>query len=424
MMGKSMSGLSIILSVILVASAISQGFLAVIFIRAIWRFRRGLPRHPVSPRTAVVLCLRGRDPFLENCLESILRQDHPDYQLRVVVDNRQDPAWEVAQSALDRYGAERVSIETLEDRRATCSLKCSAVVQAIGRLDDSFQAAAQLDADVVPHPSWLSELTAPLAEERFGAATGNRWYMPETGSWGALVRYLWNAAAIVQMYWYEVPWGGTLAVKRKAIDDAGLLDRWSHAFCEDTMLRRQLGKHGLRVKFVPSLMMVNREDCALGSCLSWIRRQLLTARLYHPLWPLVLLHGLSTTLILAVAVAILAIAAIRGDWPTFLWSGAGLLVYETIMFSLLVPMEIAVRRIVRSRGGTTKWLSAKILLRLIPAIVLTQFVYTLALLGAQFARKVNWRGVHYRIGGPWDIRRMDDSPYESDLPQAAEGHSL
>ena len=276
-----------------------------------YAFSPGSAHAPTPPRTAIVLCLRGRDPFLEKCLESLLKQDYPDYQLHVVVDNRQDPAWQVAESLANRYGADRVCIETLDERRDTCSLKCSSVTQAIGRLDESFQVAALVDADTMPHPSWLGELTAPLADEHIGAATGNRWYMPGTGSWGALVRYLWNAAAVVQMYWYEIAWGGTLAVKRKVIDELGLLDRWRHAFCEDTMLCRQLGKHGLRVKFVPSLMMVNREDCGLGACLSWIRRQLLTARLYHPLWPLVLLHGLGTTLVLAVAVVVTAIAALR-----------------------------------------------------------------------------------------------------------------
>ncbi len=419
-----MTGFSISISIILVALAIIQGLLAIAFIRAIMRFRQGLSHNPTPPRTAVVLCLRGRDPFLEKCLESLLKQDYPDYQLHVVVDNRQDPAWQVAESLANRYGADRVSIEALDERQDTCSLKCSAVTQAIGRLDETFQAAALVDADTMPHRSWLSELTAPLADEHIGAATGNRWYMPGAGSWGAMVRYLWNAAAIVQMYWYEIPWGGTLAVKRKVIDDLGLLDRWRNAFCEDTMLRRQLGKRGLRVKFVPSLMMVNREDCGLGACLSWIRRQLLTARLYHPLWPLVLLHGLGTTLVLAAAVVAAAIAALRGDWSAVLWCAAGLLIYETIMVSLLIPMEIGVRRIVLSQGGPTGWLSAKILLRLVPAIVLTQLVYTLALLGAQFARKVAWRGVCYHIGSAWDIRRLDDPPYDSELPCVADGHSL
>ena len=226
------------------------------------------------------------------------------------------------------------------------------------------------------------------------------------------------------MYWYEVPWGGTLAVKRKVIDELDLLGRWRRAFCEDTMLYRQLGRRGLRVKFVPALMMVNREDCGLGACRRWISRQLLTMRLYHPLWPLVLLHGAGTTLLLAVAVAAMLIAALRRDWPAVLWCAGGLFAYEAIMVGLLAPMELAVRRIIRWQGGPTGWLSWKTLLRLVPAIVLTQIVYTLALIGAQFARTVSWRGVHYRIGGSWDIRRLDDPPYGGDAPSAAEGHSL
>jgi cellulose synthase/poly-beta-1,6-N-acetylglucosamine synthase-like glycosyltransferase len=419
-----MIGLSIVIALVLIVSAISQGFLVVGFTRTLLHFRKKLPRSTTAPQTAIILCLRGCDPFLEKCLESIMEQDYPNFQLHIVVDNRQDPAWKIAESLVNRYGADRVCIEPLEERHSTCSLKCSSVVQAIGHLDGSFHAVALIDADAMPNPAWLGDLTAPLADEQIGAATGNRWYMPETSSWGALVRYLWNAAAVVQMFWYEIPWGGTLAVKRKAIDEIGLLDRWRHAFCEDTMLRRQLGKHGLRVKFVPSLMMVNREDCELGACLTWIRRQLLTARLYHPLWPLVLLHGLGTTLVLAVAVLGLVIAAFGGNWPAVFWFAAGLLIYEAIMVFLLIPMELAVRRIVQSQGGTTKWLSAKIIIRLVPAIVLTQLVYTLALLGAQFVRKVDWRGVNYRVGGPWDIERLDDPPSESVASSAVERHSL
>ena len=298
-----MAGFSVSIFLMLVALAIAQGLLAVVFLRTLAGFRQPRPGESACPKAAVVLCLRGRDPFLEKCLELLLAQDYPDYQLHVVVDGRQDPAWQVAESLAERYGAERVHIETLDDRRDTCSLKCSSVTQAIERLDPSFQVAALVDADTMPHSTWLRDLVAPLADERVGAATGNRWYMPAGGSWGALVRYLWNAAAIVQMYWYEVPWGGTLAVKRKVIDDLDLLGRWRRAFCEDTMLYRQLGRRGLRVRFVPSLMMVNREDCGVGACRRWISRQLLTMRLYHPLWPLVLLHGFGTTLLLAVAVA-------------------------------------------------------------------------------------------------------------------------
>jgi cellulose synthase/poly-beta-1,6-N-acetylglucosamine synthase-like glycosyltransferase len=419
-----MAAVSSTIAIILVVSAIVQGFLVAAFVRALAGFRGEADGVRSSRRTAVILCLRGCDPFLEECLESIFEQEHSDYQLHIVVDNRQDPAWKVAESLVKRFGSEKVQIEALEDRQSTCSLKCSSVVQAIRRLDDSFENVALVDADTMPHRAWLGDLTAPLTDEGVGAATGNRWYMPETSSWGAMVRYLWNAAAVVQMYWYEIAWGGTLAVKRTVIDELGLLDRWSRAFCEDTMLRRQLGKHGLRVKFVPSLMMVNREDVGLASCLSWISRQLLTARLYHPLWLLVLAHGLGTTVVLVAAIAVTVIAAINGNWPAVVWCAGGLFGYEFIMVSLLIPMELAVRRIVRSRGESTRWFSAKTLVRLVPAIVLTQLVYTVALLLAQFGRKVDWRGVSYEIGGSWDIRRLDDGPYAGEAAVAPEGHSL
>ncbi len=417
-------GFCISVALILVALAVSQGLLVLGFLGVLWNWRRDLPDDRECRRAAVVLCLRGRDPFLEQCIESVLTQDYPDYQLHVIVDSRQDPAWPVAQSLADRYGPERVCVQTLDQRHETCSLKCSSVVRAIEGLDESFHVAAMVDADAMPHASWLRNLVAPLASDDGGAATGNRWYMPATSSWGALVRYLWNAAAVVQMYWYEVPWGGTLAVKTQVLRELNLLDRWRHALCEDTMLYRQLGKHGLRVKFVPALMMVNREDCGLGACSAWIRRQLLTMRLYHPLWPLVLLHGCGTTLLLIFAMVMAAVAALGHDWPAAAWCVGGLVAYETIMACLLALLEIAVRRIVRAQGNSTAWLSAKTVLRLVPAIVLTQMVYTLALIGAQCGREIDWRGVNYRIDGPWNIHRLNDPPCAPESAYAADGHSL
>ena len=73
------------------------------------------------------------------------------------------------------------------------------------------------DADTIAHPTWLRELAGALADPTVGAATGNRWYMPDEISAAAMVRYLWNAAAIVQMYCYRIAWGGTLAVKTSVL---------------------------------------------------------------------------------------------------------------------------------------------------------------------------------------------------------------
>ena len=115
------------------------------------------------------------------------------------------------------------------------------------------------------------------------------------------------------------------------------------------MLYRELQKHKQRVVFVPSLMMVNRESCDLLGFLRWMRRQLLTARLYHPRWIAVAGHCLGTFLLIVFAIVIAATAAIHEQWRAVAWVAGGLACYFASMVQLLPRMEIAVRRILRTR---------------------------------------------------------------------------
>jgi cellulose synthase/poly-beta-1,6-N-acetylglucosamine synthase-like glycosyltransferase len=327
---------------ILLGLAVGQVPLVWAFVRALRRGRKPELRQAPYPKVAAVLCLRGTDPFLGSCVEALLNQDYPDYDVRIVVDSRQDPAWEVVEEVVHRCKADNVRIIPLENHRETCSLKCSSLLQAVATLDESHEVVAQLDADTVPHPTWLKELVAPLADDRVGVATGNRWYMPETPSPGALVRYAWNAAAVVQMFCYRIPWGGTLAIKTSVFRDSDLKERWGKAFCEDTMLFEVLRKQGLKVAFVPSLMMVNREACDVPGYSSWVRRQLLTARLYHPRWLAVAGHGLMTSLVQAAAVVLLVAALVTGRGEVAAWVGGGLAVYLVSMVAMLLREGAAV----------------------------------------------------------------------------------
>lgn len=409
---------------ILVGLVISQGVLVVGFVIALRRFQRPLLPDDACPRATVVLCLRGTDPFLPRCVEAILSQDYPDYEVRVIVDSKADPAWEVVERVVAQRGESRVRMEVLTAVLPTCSLKCSSLVQVVSSLDDSVEIIAQLDADTIPHPTWLRELAGGLAGDDIAAATGNRWYMPDDHATGSLIRYLWNAAAVVQMYWYSIAWGGTLAVKVKAVRQAGLLERWSNAFCEDTMLFAQLRKHGLRVRFVPSLMMVNRESCDVDAFFHWVRRQLLTARLYHPGWSLVVLHGINTTVFPVFALLVGIASLVVGNWPAATWSLGGLGLYQAAMIPLLGSMELAMRGIVQSRGESCGWLSWGKFFRLLASLPITQGVYARALLSALVTRQVDWRGVTYRVGGPWEIRLEEYRPYAPPGNQGPSRQSL
>lgn len=101
----------------------------------------------------------------------------------------------------------------MRDRPETCSLKNASLIQAYRGLEPEVEVVATIDADCTPHRTQLRELVAPLVDPQVGAATGDRWYMPEDAAWGGLIRYLWNAAAVVPMYWHRIAWGGTLAMR-------------------------------------------------------------------------------------------------------------------------------------------------------------------------------------------------------------------
>src|SRR6516162_5459937 len=96
--------LAILLASVLVQSGLVAGFVRVL--RQAGRSRR--PEY--QPKTAVILCLRGGDPFLSACLNGVLNQDYPDYDVRIVVDAKSDPSWRVAEAAIARSPSSRVQL--------------------------------------------------------------------------------------------------------------------------------------------------------------------------------------------------------------------------------------------------------------------------------------------------------------------------
>lgn len=406
--GSIVTSLAITLFWIQIVLTVAGFAVMVGFVRLLRRWKPAPNEPNPAPRVAVVMCLRGADPFLRRCLDGLLTQDYPHYRVVIVVDSRDDPGWALVERARDDHPECDVRLLPLTERRRSCSLKCSSLLQAIGGLEPGDEVVAQLDSDTEPHPTWLRELVAPLADPQVGASTGNRWYMPQDGSWGSLVRYLWNAAAVVQMYWYRIAWGGSLAVKRSVFDSTDLLERWGTALAEDTMIQSVLERGGLRLAFAPSILMINRESCDLGSFLEWVRRQLLIARLYHPAWPGVVLHALVTSLTPLTAAVVWAAAWATGQHTAAAWAGWGLLLYMAFLPPMLWPLELAVRRIVRARGEKPPPIRWAIVGKTLLAIPLTQLVYPVAVAGAVFLRRVRWRGVTYRVDGSQQIEMVEE----------------
>lgn len=408
-----MTTVGLIVCVLLVALALVQLLPVLGFARVFYHPAPPPLSDKDCPKTAVLLAVRGPDPFLAESVEALLVQDYPNYDVRIVVDHPEDPAWEIIQGVVQRVPAEHVRVEALKERLGTCTLKSNSLLQAIAGLDESYEVVAVMDSDTVPHRTWLRELVAPLQDPQVGVASGNRWYMPRTATMGSLVRYVWNAAAVVQMYWNRFTWGGSIAIRGTLVRESELQDRWRHAVASDTAVYGVVKNHGFRAAFVPSLMIVNRETCSLKEFFTWVRRQLMVGRLQHGGWPKVFLHGMLTSLVLLAAAVLLLIALLQQQWQAVGFLAAGLLSYALVMLAGLGLLETAVRKPVYRRNQPTQWISPVTFVKLLVALPLTQILYAAALPTIRFMHDVTWRGVRYQIDGPWKVRLVTYRPFSA-----------
>ncbi len=365
------------------------------------------------PKAAVIICLRGADPFLSNCLRSLLYQNYPHYDLKIVIDSQQDPAWKVVTDIIAKEGTNKIQVSPLRVPRLNCSLKCSSLVQAVSDLDNSYKVVALIDTNAVVHPNWLRELVSPLSDPKVGATTGNSWYLPTGRHWGSLVRYLWNVSAVVQMYLYKTPWGGTLALKTEVIHQTGLLDKWKQSYADDTMIQKVLAKHRMRVKFVPTLLILNRQECNLSSLHAAFGRQLFSSRLYNPFWLLIVAEAISSVIFPNLLLILFFVALLIGDWQTAAVSfiGYGTYVAALILFTLVLQKGVA--QLISPHGEAISEFSLAIILKMLIAIPLTQWVYGVAMVSSLWISTITWRGVTYRVKNPWNIKLVEYRPYQS-----------
>jgi Glycosyl transferase family 21 len=397
-----------------------------------WRLVRVLWHHSVRtialpnylPRATVLLSLRGADPSLVDCLGGLLNQDYPQYAVCIIVDSAADPAWEEVQRILARGHPANVQVRVavLAAHPETCSPKVSGTLQTIAGLDEQIEVLAFIDADVIPARNWLRSLVAPLHDSRVGASTGFRWYAPTETSWGTLVRYLWNAAAITQMFSFRIAWAGSLAFHARVFRHPRARERWSRSFSEDTGTFGLVRELGLTLRFVPEVMAVNRESIDLRSCYTFICRQLFVARFQHVWWTPFCMLNVGITVAFLGACGLLAAGLWVQAWAWVIGTASLLGAYSLGLLLALLGEQKCIRRIVRRQGGEVPAfpLSWKCLL----AGPLTQGLHFGCLIAALRLKEIAWRGITYSIYGPHQLRMLEYQPYRPADQVSAAGQSI
>ncbi|QYO62429.1 glycosyltransferase [Leptolyngbya sp. 7M] len=407
-----MIAVSIVLFWCLTALVIIQIPYVVAFLQQLRQTRAAsaLPS-PDLPKATIILCLRGADPFLPDCLKRLLSQDYPNYQLHIVVDNPDDPAWSVVNQIVTNQTDLPVKVSSLHVRHATCSLKCSALLQAISELEPDCEVVALADADTLAHPTWLRELIIPLQDPQVGATTGCRWYLPADVQWGSLTRYLWNTSVVVCMHKDSIPWGGSLAVRTEVLQQSGVLAQWQQALVEDATLDRVLKSQGLQIRVVLSVLMANRESCKLSSFLRWLQRQMVFVRLYHRSWTESFIYNSIVFGLLVLVYGTLLVAVSTQQWQAVLWLGAALAINFTVSLVQLWQIHRELSNELQRRGEPVTAFSAVAIIKLLVMLPLSQILCNLVLMSALLVRRIEWRGITYEINAAQQIQLVQYNPY-------------
>jgi cellulose synthase/poly-beta-1,6-N-acetylglucosamine synthase-like glycosyltransferase len=358
------------------------------------------------PPALAILCLRGADPFLSQCIRRLLDVDYPNLTIRIVVDSDEDPSIPVVQSILDDQNDPRVELMILQNRLPHCSGKVSGLLYATESLPENCEMVAWIDGDSLLHRSALKELAESLNEPGVGAVSGNRWYLPPEASLSGLTRMLWNGFAVPAMNLLGVLWGGCMATRADEIQNPDLRKRLAHSFIEDSTVASFVRSHGRKTQMVASAILLNRESISLGDYYRFATRQLFTVRIDNSRWPWVAFHMLTLNITLLLTLVPMAM-------PWLPWWKEICAAYLLLMGVTLAAVPIGhhyVKRTLTSRGEIVPPITLRQWVLFPIAVLMPNQLNLLSTINTFFIRQLTWRGITYRFGSNPKCTIVDVKP--------------
>lgn len=363
-------------------------------------------------RAAVLLAVRGMDPSFRTCLTSLLNQDYKDFEIHVVVDSKEDPAWNAIQQVSDLPTADgRLFAHRMTQPLPHCGLKCSALVHGLKQIESKVDYLVLVDSDVVAHSGWLTELLNPLVDPKVGVTTGGQWFEPASIQPSSLIRSLWNAGAIVPTVMFRNPWAGTMAMRMKDFERSGLAEKWRTSIVDDGPVKNAFANLDLDVEFVPSLVMVNQETCSFPFVVRYIQRMLTWSRLHEPTFANTMIHGTLTGILLLSLFAIAIFSLVFLD-KTVIGLAMGSLFVGMILNGLgYLIVRHPINQLKARQGNALPSVTLVRLLMLSLLSPVTQLIYFKSVVGASLSKTVKWRNATYQIRGKSDVQLIDYSPF-------------
>ncbi len=356
---------------------------------------RSLP--DFNPFASVIVPCRGLEDGLRDNLAALFELNYPAYEIIFVTDRVDDQSLSVVEEIIKiENNSGRVSNRVVIAGEADVSgQKVYNLRIAVAAIDARSEVLVFVDSDARPQPGWLQSLVAPLVDDRIGAATGYRWFIPVNGGLASHLRSVWNASiasALGEREDKNFCWGGSTAIRKSTFDKLQIRERWRGTVSDDFTMTRVLQEAKLPIYFVPACLVASLDDCNFRELLEFTNRQLKITRVYAThLWKPVLLGSL---LFCAVFFGGLTLGIAR----------ALLHLSDAVPLALLVLIYVlgAAKAYIRLKAVAIPLRSyQKELSKSLPAHLLlwpfTSALYLCNAVAAAFSRRITWRGITYEL---------------------------
>lgn len=400
--------------IIVIVIAMQLGFTVQVannFRYAINKYKR--PRTHYRPRCVLIVPCKGLDETFDENIESFFRQEYEIYHLWFVVQDRNDPAYERLLKLKARYTqtsrAATVKI-FIAGQSAACSQKLHNLITAYRQIPEDTEALVFADSDACADPDWLAHLVYPLRQDKTGAASGYRCFVPKRNNLATVTLSAINAkiCELLGNTRFNLAWGGSMAILVKRFRELGLDVEWQKVLSDDLSLSAAVRKQGLKVVFVPAGMIPSYETMTWPRLFEFVRRQFMITRIYTPrMW----LFGLFSALFSAAGLwggLILAVRAANIDYPR-----ANLYIALPVVFAACQFLRAVLRQTLIAKLLAKDRQNLKIVRY---ADILFFWFFTIVLLGiiltSAAGRTITWRGIKYKLHSPADIEIISEDCLE------------
>lgn len=355
---------------------------------------RGSESRPADmPKAALIVPMTGNAPGMRECLRSLLDQDYGNFEAWFVTADDKDPAAELARELCAQYPRAR----WIESGYATrSSQKNHAILAALGRVSADVAVFAFCDSSHKADRRFLGNLIAPIARGEADLAGGFHKVVPLDGAVGT-IGMLVTCLALHLMQPIRLitqPWGGAMAISRKAFLEHDIETLWSTNIVDDFSLGPYLHTQKPKVVTYPvasACLSTPIRGRSVAAWDAWLTRQLLYLKFcIPPGW-----IGATLAVFVLSAPPILA-ACLLGGWALGLASGCAALGAGAYLAGFL-GLGLVFRRLSPRPVPVLAWLRG--------------YYVTFCMLAWCFGRTfftntMRWRGIAYKVAWGGKVREV------------------